>query len=187
MWLNHATDFYFGFPLLSAKNWYVNVSALRFHGLLKDMKKGRCCRGAYQSVIEAPSPPSSVTQLQANILRPLKDFMLKHYQTFFLLNKSSDVSRAHRRPCFICVYTVLYILVLCGVYIFACHDQYCFMCCSGMSIGQALMLQTPPPHTFTFRQSNWSTKAKAISLFNRNSQWHLQTIESSAVDIERLH
>lgn len=66
----------------------------------------------------------------------------------------TDLCPGHNRPRLICVYTVLYILVLCGVYIFACHDQYCFMCCGGMSIGLALMLQPPTPPSVTSLYSN---------------------------------
>lgn len=75
----------------------------------------------------------------------------------------SDLSPGHTRPRFICVYTVLYILVLCGVYIFACHDQYCFMCCGGMSIGLSLMLRSPPSVTSLY--SNWITKTKSYKSF----------------------
>lgn len=101
------------------------VSRIFFKGYEKDIADG-----ANQRVIKAlffSSTHPRVTQ---------KKF---HGETL------SDLSPGHNRPRFICVYTVLYILVLCGVYIFGCHDQYCFMCCGDMSIGLSLMLQTPPP------------------------------------------
>lgn len=136
-------------------------------------------RGAYQSVFEASSPHTPLIQFKGkispkqvlfgNIIRPFSGLI--------------EISRIHRGPCFICVYTVLYILVLCGVYIFAGQDVLQWHK-HRSSTGVA------KPSRFTFLQSNWSTKVKVINLFNRkfcSQKCYLQTIGGLAVNTERLH
>lgn len=119
-WLNCAADFDFqpvfdsSFLLLSAKNWEAMCRRSCFHLFLKDMeKKGSMLQRywwVYQSEIKALSNTRNY-------------FILKHYHTLFRSNKLHKISWG--RPSFICVRAFLYILVLCGVYNFAFHDQYC--------------------------------------------------------------
>lgn len=62
----------------------------------------------------------------------------------------------------VCVYISVYIGALFCIYFCFFYDQYCVMCCSCISIGQALVLQTPKFYIFAVQVTHYSQSYQCI-------------------------
>lgn len=128
------------------------VPAPCFHGFLKDMKKGAEVAEVLtgkQKVWLMPffffSYPSHQTpplHSMKKIANNVNDFISN--LTFFLPNELCNIKQKgmKKTPLHLCVYISVYIGALWCIY-FCFSWSVLFMCCSGICIGQALVLQTP--------------------------------------------